>query len=131
VLASTKYGLPDTAEHADERSVQARRHLALAFARADARPPQIQAVRSAGALLATINIGVVLMPLAEILHWKRHNILAEILDWKRHTLHDAAKRTYSQAKRASYGSVRPLAGTTNPAAFDDAEPIKREPQDDG
>jgi hypothetical protein len=32
VSTSTKYGLPDTAKHADERSVQVRQRLALVFA---------------------------------------------------------------------------------------------------
>jgi hypothetical protein len=50
VSASTKYGLPDTAEHVDERSVQVRRHLALTFARVPLGPPQRQGMRSAGLL---------------------------------------------------------------------------------
>jgi hypothetical protein len=50
VSASTKYGLPDTAERVGERSVQVRWRLALAFARVASRPPQSQGVRSAGGL---------------------------------------------------------------------------------
>jgi hypothetical protein len=42
-----------------------------------------------GALLATINIGVVLVPLAEFLHWKRHEFK------------ETTKRFSSRAKRAS------------------------------
>ena len=52
-------------------------------------PPNSQLCVPQGALLATINIGVVLMPLTEILRWKRHE------------LHDAAKSTYARAKRSS------------------------------
>jgi hypothetical protein len=45
VSVSTKYGMPDTSEHADELSVQVRWRLALAFARLKSARLQSQGVR--------------------------------------------------------------------------------------